>query len=273
MICWGLSMKKFLYVVAFLAAGCVFLSACNRSNRGENAIILGAIAGPEADLMRTAVNEGNSRLGLEIQLVEFEDYMTPNVALAENSIDANMFQHQPYLDAMSLQSGYHLKAIARTFVFPMGIYSSKHPDKQIPDGATVAIPNDPSNGARALLLLHQNGLIKLADPSNYLATTQDIVENPHQLKIQTLDAAQLPRVLAEVDFAIINTTFAMNADLRPSRDALWIENADSPYANLLVVRTEEANDAKYQKLIEAMHSDAVIRQAKQLFGEEAIQAW
>ncbi len=266
-------MKKLLYMIALLATCCVLLAGCNRSNRGENAIILGAIAGPEAELMRTAVKEGNTHLGLDIQLVEFEDYMTPNVALAESSIDANMFQHQPYLDAMSLQSGYHLKAIARTFVFPMGIYSSKHPDKQIPEGATVAIPNDPSNGARALLLLHQNGLITLADPSNYLATVQDIVENPHQLKIQLLDAAQLPRVLSEVDFAVINTTFAMNAKLRPSRDALWIENANSPYANLLVVRTEEENDPKYQKLIEAMHSEAVINQAKELFGEEAIQAW
>ncbi len=266
-------MKKFLYVIALLAAGCVLLTGCNRSNRGENAIILGAIAGPEAELMRTAVNEGNVRLGLDIQLVEFEDYMTPNVALAEGSIDANMFQHQPYLEAMKAQSGYRLKAIARTFVFPMGIYSSKHTDKQIPEGSIVAIPNDPSNGARALLLLHQNGLIKLDDPSNYLATVQDIAENPHQLKIQSLDAAQLPRVLNEVDFAAINTTFAMNANLRPSRDALWVEGSDSPYANLLVVRADEENDAKYQKLIEAVHSEAVLNQARTLFGEEAIQAW
>lgn len=265
-------MKKILCIVTLLFAGCVALSGCGRSSRGDNEIIVGAIAGPEADLIRAAIEIGNDR-GLTLQFVEFEDYITPNVALSEGAIDANVFQHQPYLDAMNQQSGYTLKAIARTFIFPMGIYSFKHADKQIPAGSTVAIPNDPSNGARALILLHHSGLITLADPSNYLSKVSDILDNPHELKIQLLDAAQLPRILNEVDFAAINTTFAMNADLRPSRDALWLESANSPYANLLVVRAEEDNASKYQKLIEALHSEKVAAEAKRLFGEEAIQAW
>ena len=207
-------------------------------------------------------------------MVEFSDYSIPNAVLADGSIDANIFQHLPYLEAANKAHGYELVPIAKTFVYPMGIYSHRMKSlKAIPSGAQVAIPNDPSNEARALLLLEKAGLITLKEGAGINATPMDVASNPHKFKFKELDAAQLPRVLPDVDLAVINTNFAVPAGLTPSNDALFLEDKDSPYANIVVVRQADKDDPKIALLIKALQSEEVLQKAKELFHDQAIVAW
>ena len=211
---------------------------------------------------------------LTLKIVEFTDYVLPNQALADGSIDANMFQHQPYLEQAIAAKRFQLSPIGKTFIYPMGIYSNKIKHlNELKTNAIVAIPNDPSNEARALLLLDKAGIIKLKPGHTLNVTPHDIVANPKQIQIKELDAAQLPRVLNDVDLATINTNYAMIANLLPSRDALFIESTDSPYANIVVVRTADKNNPKFVKLMEALHYHRVVDRAKILFQGQAIPAW
>lgn len=266
-------MKWFISIfIAILSV--ILLTNCSKSHQPNNNLIrIGTIAGPETELMEVAKNVAQQKYNLDIEIVQFTDYILPNQALADGSIDANMFQHLPYLETAMKAKGYNLTPIGKTFIYPMGIYSKKIKDlKDLKDHATVAIPNDPSNEARALLLLEKTGLIKLK-PETTLATPNDITSNPKQLVFKELEAAQLPRILTDVDLAAINTNYAMVAGLLPSRDALALESADSPYANIVVVRTEDKDNPKFQKLMDALHSQEVEAKAKQLFQGQAIPAW
>jgi D-methionine transport system substrate-binding protein len=260
-----------------IAAGlCLLaLTACNQNKtEATNQIRVGTIAGPETELMEIARQVAAQRYNLDIKIVQFEDYTMPNAALADGSIDANAFQHLPYLEAAMKAKGYKLAVIGKTFIYPMGIYSRKITDlTQLRDGATVAIPNDPSNEARALLLLQRAKLITLKPNVDISATINDIQNNPKHLVIKEIDAAQLPRVLPDVDLAIINTNYAMVANLLPTRDALFIERPDSPYANLIVVRAGEENKPQFQQLVNAFHSAEVLQKAHKLFQGQAIPAW
>jgi D-methionine transport system substrate-binding protein len=198
----------------------------------------------------------------------------PNTALNDGSIDANMFQHKPYLNEIVKTRHYNLVAIGKTFIYPMGIYSRKYISLQkVPVNAIVAIPNDPSNEARALLLLSKAGLIQLRSGANIRATTMDVTSNPKNLQIKVLDAAQLPRVLPDVDLAVINTNYAIPANLTPTKDALFIEDASSPYANIVVVRKKDKNDPRFKQLLSALHSKDVLLEAERLFKGQAIPAW
>ncbi|MNW41539.1 D-methionine-binding lipoprotein MetQ precursor [compost metagenome] len=189
---------------------------------------------------------------------EFTDYVQPNVQLYEKELDANYFQHQPYLDEQNAQNGFDLVSVVGVHVEPFGAYSNKYKStEEIPDGAKVAIPNDPTNGGRALLLLQKQGLIKLKDEAGITATQKDIVENPKNLKIIETDAAMLPRQLAEVDLALINTNYALEAKLNPTKDALFIEDKESPYTNILVARPDNKDSEAIQKLAKALTSDEV----------------
>ncbi len=265
-------MRKLLILVISLAIA-FGLSACQQKEN-QNTIKVGVIAGPETELLEVAKETAKKNYGLDIKIIQFTDYVMPNEALADGSIDANMFQHVPYLEAAIKSKGYRLAVVGKTFIYPMGIYSKKiKAIDQLPEGATVAVPNDPSNETRALLLLQRAGLIKLKPPVNNLLTLQDITENPKNIKIKELDAAQLPRVLNDVDLAAINTNYAMVSGLLPSRDALFIENSDSPYANVLVVREGDQNKKQFQELLQAIQSQAVINKANQLFQDQAIAAW
>ena len=196
----------------------------------------------------------------------------PNEALEDGSLDANIYQHLPYLKASMKTHGYHFEVIGKTFVYPMALYSQHYDSlNKLPQHAVIAIPNDPSNEARALLLLKDAGLITLKATST--ATRHDILTNPKQLQIKELDAAQLPHALPDVDAAIINSSFALPAGLIPTRDGLYVERKDSPYANLIVIRKDSLKKEDLKKLVQAMHSTEVKNQAKRLFGSAAIPAW
>lgn len=196
--------------------------------------------------------------GVELDIRVFTDYVQPNVQVHEGRLDANYFQHVPYLEEFNEGRGTDLVSMVGVHVEPFGAYSSKIDSLQaLADGATVAIPNDPTNGGRALLLLHNAGVITLSDASNILATPRDIVENPKNLRFHELEAATLPRVLDQVDMAMINTNYALEAGLNPTQDALVIEGSDSPYVNVLVTRPGNRDSEAVQKLAKALTSEAV----------------
>jgi D-methionine transport system substrate-binding protein len=212
---------------------------------------------PHAEILEF-VKPALAKEGVELKVKVFTDYIQPNVQVAEKRLDANFFQHQPYLDEFNKAKGTHLVAVAGVHLEPLGAYSSKLKDlKDLPSGANVVIPNDATNGGRALLLLAKAGVITLKDPTNILSTVKDIATNPKDLKIRELEAATIPRVLTQVDLALINTNYALEAKLDPSKDALVIEGNDSPYVNILVSRADNKDSDAMQKLAAALHSPEV----------------
>ena len=220
-------------------------------------IKVGVTAGPHAQIME-AVKKVAASNRLNITIIEFSDYVQPNAALASGDLDANSYQHRPYLDAQVKDRGYKIGWVADTVNFPMGIYSKKIKKlADLPTGARFGIPNDPTNGGRALLLLQAQGLIKLKDNAGLKATPLDIVANPKNLHIVELDAAQLPRSLDDLDASTINTNFAISAGLNPKADAIAIESANNPYVNILVVREADKNQPWVAQLIKSYHSDEV----------------
>lgn len=248
----------------------IVLLACKPQPKAD--IVVGTIAGPETELAKVAQQVAKTQYGLEVKIMEFSDYNLPNEALADGSLDMNIYQHQPFLQDSIRARHYPLSILGKTFIYPMGIYSHRYKNLQdLPTSAMIAIPNDPSNQTRALMLLQASGLITL--PTKDTFTIHDIQSNPKKLQIKELDAAQLPRTLLDVDAAVINTSFAIPAGLSPSRDAIFLESKDSPYANLIVVRTENLDNKNLKNFVEAMHSQAVIEKAQKLFGDAAIPAW
>ncbi|MBQ3444563.1 MAG: MetQ/NlpA family ABC transporter substrate-binding protein [Selenomonadaceae bacterium] len=223
----------------------------------EVTLKIGATPVPHSEIL-AEIKPDLKEQGINLEVVEFNDYVQPNIALNDKELDANFFQHEPYLnDFVKEHKDVKLKNAGGVHIEPMGIYSKKIKDlKELADGATVSIPNDPTNGGRSLLLLQKAGLLKLKDGVNETATVQDIAENPKNLVIQEVEAAQLPRTLEDVDISIINTNFAMNADLNPMKDALFIEDKTSPYVNIIAVREDE-NREEIQKLVKALQSDKV----------------
>lgn len=261
--------KKALLIICALA-----LTACQQSHDDKNTIKVGTISGPETKLMEIAQQVAKEKYGLNIKIVEFTDYIQPNTALNDGSIDANMFQHQPFLDQQVKDRHYKIMSIGKTFVYPMGIYSKKLKDlATIPENAIVAIPNDPSNEGRALLLLQKAGLIELKPGTGLYAGPFDIKENPKHLQFKELDAAQLARSLDDVSIAIINTNYAIPAGLSPTKDAILHEGSDSPYANIIVIRDNELNDPRVKELVAAIQSPEVLKAAEEIFNGQAIAAW
>lgn len=257
-----------LITTVFLLLG---LISCGKPSK--DSLVIGTIAGPETELVEAAKEVAHTKYGLDVKIVEFNDYNLPNEALQDGSLDGNVYQHLPYLEAAVKAHGYQIEPLAKTFLYPAGIYSAKIKSlKDLPEHAIIAIPNDPSNEARALLLLQTAGLITLKKDS-HSATLADIDTNPAQLQIKELDAAQLPRILGDVQAAVINTNFAIPAGLSPAKDALLIENKDSPYANLIVIRLDSAKKAQMEKFVQAFQSEEVKAKAKSLFGGAAIPAW
>ncbi|MDR6948375.1 D-methionine transport system substrate-binding protein [Pseudomonas sp. 2957] len=212
---------------------------------------------PHAEILEF-VKPALAKEGVDLKVKVFTDYIQPNVQVAEKRLDANFFQHQPYLDEFNKAKGTDLVAVTGVHLEPLGAYSSKIKDlKDLPGGANVVIPNDATNGGRALLLLDKAGVIKLKDSKNILSTVKDIAENPKDLKIRELEAATIPRVLTQVDLALINTNYALEAKLDPSKDALVIEGNDSPYVNILVSRADNKDSDAMKKLAAALHSPQV----------------
>ncbi|MFJ2328993.1 MetQ/NlpA family ABC transporter substrate-binding protein [Pseudomonas sp. NPDC087690] len=212
---------------------------------------------PHAEILEF-VKPALAKEGVDLKVKVFTDYIQPNVQVAEKRLDANFFQHQPYLDEFNKAKGTNLVAVTGVHLEPLGAYSSKLKDlKDLPSGANVVIPNDATNGGRALLLLAKAGVITLKDPTNILSTVKDIAQNPKDLKIRELEAATIPRVLTQVDLALINTNYALEAKLDPSKDALVIEGNDSPYVNILVSRADNKDSDAMKKLAAALHSPEV----------------
>lgn len=238
-------MKRLLAAFAAVAA----LSA-----QANDTLTVAATAVPHAEILEF-VKPALAKGGVDLNVKVFTDYVQPNVQVAEKRLDANFFQHQPYLDEFNKGKGTNLVSVVGVHLEPLGAYSSKFKKiEEVTSGANVVIPNDATNGGRALLLLEKAGLIKLKDSSNILSTTKDIAENPKGLKIRELEAATIPRVLTQVDLALINTNYALEAKLDPSKDALVIEGSDSPYVNILVARPDNKDSAAMQKLAAALHS-------------------
>lgn len=199
--------------------------------------------------------------------------MTPNAALADGSLDANAYQHEPYMQAMVNDRGYDFAIAGYTFVYPIGAYSEKYDSiDELPDGAQIALPNDPSNEGRALILMHNEGLITLNDPTFLEATPIDIAENPRNFRFREIEAAQLPRVLPDVDMAFINNTFAQPAGLSLD-DALIKEGPESPYVNLIAVRGGDEEREEIRQLVDAYQRDEVIEKAEELFKGAAVPGW
>ena len=240
-------MKKLIVAVAALAAF---------SAQAES-LSVAATAVPHAEILEF-VKPALAKEGVELNIKVFTDYVQPNVQVAEKRLDANFFQHQPYLDEFNKSRGTELVSVAGVHVEPFGAYSSQHKSlNELPQTANVVIPNDATNGGRALLLLQKAGVITLKPEAGILATPKDIVENPKAIKVRELEAATLPRVLTQVDLALINTNYALEAKLNPTKDALAIEGSDSPYVNILVARADSKDNAALQKLAKALNSAEV----------------
>ncbi|MBN9409402.1 MAG: MetQ/NlpA family ABC transporter substrate-binding protein [Burkholderiales bacterium] len=218
---------------------------------------IGVTAGPHAQIFEQ-VKKVAEKDGLKIQIVEFSDYVQPNAALAAGDLDANSYQHKPYLDAQVKDRGYKISAVGYTVNFPIGIYSKKVKDlKDLKEGARVGIPNDPTNGGRVLLVFQDKGLIKLKPEAGLKATPLDVIDNPKKIRFVEVDAAQLPRTLDDLDAAAINTNFALSAGLNPGKDAIAQENAKSPYVNLIAVRDQDKDKPWVAKLVKAYQSAEV----------------
>ena len=223
----------------------------------QRPIRIGVTAGPHAQVMEK-VREIAARDGLALRVIEFQDYIQPNVALAAGDLDANSYQHQPFLDQQVRDRRLAIVSAGKTLVFPMGVYSRRHRQlAQVPNGGRIAIPNDPTNGGRALVLLAANGAFRLRDGADFRATVADIADNPRRLRVVELEAAQIPRALEEVEAAAINTNFAIPAGLNPVRDSIALESADSPYANLIVTREADRNAAWVRRLVAAYQNQEV----------------
>ena len=237
------------------AAGSSEAGSSAAAATGDKVITVGASPSPHAEILEAAKAALKAE-GYELKVVEYTDYVQPNLALESKSLDANYFQHLPYLENFNKERGTKLVSVAAIHYEPFGIYAGKSKDlKSLPDGAKIAVPNDVTNEARALLLLADQGLITLKDNTDINATKQDIVENPHNIEIVEVEAAQVPRSLQDVDFGVVNGNFAIASGLNVA-DALATEAADSvaakTYANIVVVREGDENSEKTQALVKAL---------------------
>jgi D-methionine transport system substrate-binding protein len=258
-------MKKLIMAAAFAV-----LAA---SSALAETIRVGVTPGEHAQIMEK-VKEVAAKKGLDIEILEFSDYVVPNQALADGDLNANSFQHQPYLDNQIADRGFDIVSVGTTITTPMGVYSKKVKSLDaLKDGASVAIPNDPTNGGRALLVLASKGLIKVKPEAGLKVTPNDITENPKNLQFSELDAAQLPRSLDDVDAAVINTNYAMEAGLHPKTDAIAIESDKSPYANVIAVRRADKDAPWVKTLVESYHDDSIRNFINTQFKGALIPSW
>ena len=265
------SLKKIATITT--VASSLLLTACG-SNEESTTLKVGAMAGPEADVVKIAQAVAKEKYNLDVEVITFTDYVTPNRALEEKSIDVNAFQHRPYLDAEIAQRGYDITAVANTFVYPIAAYSKtiKSVD-ELKQGNKIAVPNDPTNLGRSLMLLEQQGIISLKPGVGIKSTELDITANPYGVEIVKLEAALLARNLEDVSLAVINTTFATKIGLSPTKDGVFVEDKESPYVNLIVSRIENQDDEKVQQFIAAFQTEAVYQEAQKLFNDAIVKGW
>lgn len=254
------------------------LAACG--NNAENAealsedkLVVGVTAGPQEQILEAAA-EVAAEDGLEIEIKVFSDYVLPNTTLAEGDLDANSYQHKPFLDEFNEDHDTDLVPVGETILNPMGVYSETYDNiDDLPQGATFGLPNDPSNGSRSLFILEEAGLITLDEENKETASIHDVVDNPLELEFVELDAAQIPNQLSEVDAAAINTNFALGAGISPKDDAILLESTNSPYVNYIVVRAENQDDPVVETLVNAYQSDKVKAFIEEEFEGSIIPGW
>ncbi|CAM5635272.1 Lipoprotein OS=Streptomyces griseorubiginosus OX=67304 GN=DWG14_06928 PE=3 SV=1 [Streptomyces griseorubiginosus] len=254
------------FTTAALAAGALTLglSACGSSDSGSASdtsgpLVVAASPTPHAEILNYVKENLAKKAGLDLEVKEFTDYVTPNTATEDGSVDANYFQNQPYLDDFNKKRGTHIAPVVTVHLEPLGLYSHKVKSADaLKSGATIAVPNDSVNEARALKLLAANGLITLKDGVGNEATPSDITKNPKNLKFKELEAAQTPRSLDDVDAAVVNGNYAIEADLKPAKDALVLESAkNNPYGNFLAVKEGNQDDPRVKKLAKLLTSPEV----------------
>ena len=257
-----MQLKK-LFAALAVSGGLVFtLAGCGDKAPAEKTaapaqtaaveLKIGVSPVPHADIINF-VAPTLEKEGVKVKVIEFNDYVQPNLALSEKELDANFFQHKPYLDTFSKEHKLNLAVLTAVHLEPMGVYSKSIKNvADLPDGAKIAVPNDPTNGGRALKVLETAGILKVRPEAGILASPADIVDNPKHVKIVEVEAAQLPRALDDVDAAVINSNYALAAKLNPTKDAIAIESKDSPYTNVVVVRAGDENRPELQKLKNAL---------------------
>jgi D-methionine transport system substrate-binding protein len=257
---------------SLIASALLSIMSISAVNAGER-LSVAATPVPHAEILELIKPE-LAKQGVDLDVKVFTDYVQPNLQVSQKQLDANYFQTKPYLDTFNKDRGTDLVIVQGVHVEPFGGYSSKYKSlKELPDGATIAIPNEGSNSGRALLLLQKAGLLQLKDPGNALATPKDIAKNPHGFKFKELEAAILPRVLNQVDLALINTNYALEAKLNPSQDALVIEGSDSPYVNYLVSRPDNQDSEAIKKLSAALTSPEVKAFIEQRYAGAVVPAF
>ncbi len=250
-------MQKRAFLSVVLAASALAFSSSAVLAQDNKTIRLGVTPGPHAQIAE-AVKAAAAKDGVTVQVIEFSDFIQPNSALVAGDLDANAYQHHPYLNQQVTDRGYKLVAAANTVILPIGMYSRRVKSlEELKDGAIIGVPNDPTNGGRALLLLQDKGLIKLNPKAGIKATPIDVVENPRNFRLRELDAAQLVHALDDLDAAVINTSYAIAAKLNPSKDAIARESTDSPYTNLIAVREQDKGQPWVASLVKAYQSPEV----------------
>lgn len=256
-------------------ASALILSGCG-PKKEDNHIKVGISAGIDQPLWDVVKKIAKDKYNLDVEVVTFTDYVLPNSALSSGDIDANSFQQGPYLEKQIKERGYKLAAVGNTFVYPIAGYSRKIKSiSELQDGAQVAVPNDPTNLGRSLLLLQKQGLIKLKDNVGLLPTSLDIVENPKHLKIIEIEAPQLTRAIDDdkIALAVINTNYSSQIGLTPGKNGLFVEDKNSPYVNIIVARDDNKDSQKVKDLVKAYQTDEVAAAADKIYHGDAVKGW
>ena len=280
-----MNLKKLLGVATL--ASVFALTACNEEKKPEAAqagkpaaeapakIKVGVMAGPEHEVAEIAARVAKEKYNLDVEYVLFNDYALPNTAVSKGDLDANAMQHKPYLDKDSQAKGLNnLVIVGNTFVYPLAGYSKKIKSvNELQDGAVVAVPNDPSNLARALILLEKQGLIKLKDATNLFSTSMDIVENPKHLQVKEVDTSVAARALDDVDLAVVNNNYAGQVGLNAQDHGVFVEDKDSPYVNIIVSRTDNKDSKAVRDFVKAYQTPEVEQEAKKHFKDGVVKGW
>jgi D-methionine transport system substrate-binding protein len=268
------NIKFFFLFLALLTAFVLLLKMALKKPETYDTLKVGITSGPQTHIMATVKQKAREKHNLNVEIIEFTNYALPNEATASGDIDANLFQHIAFLNEAIQKNKYPFQIAAKTFIYPMGLYSQKITLlSELKPGSVVAIPSDPSNGGRALLLLQSAKIITLKPEAGVLATVQDIKENPLNLDIKTLEAAQLPRIVPDVDLVALNNDFVEAAQFK-TKDALFKENPEDaePYVNVLVIHEKNKDNPKLQKLIDILHSQDMVALTQEYF-PGALPAW
>lgn len=274
---------NFKKVLGVALVSALALTGCNEEKKADaaapaqaqNKIKVGVMSGPEHTVAEKAAQIAKEKYGLDVEFLLFNDYALPNTAVSKGDLDANAMQHKPYLDKDSQEKGLNnLVIVGNTFVYPLAGYSKKIKNvSELKDGAVVAVPNDPSNLARALILLEKQGLIKLKDNTNLFSTSLDIVENPKHLKIKEVDTSVAAQALDDVDLAVVNNTYAGQVGLNTQDNGVFVESKDSPYVNIIVARQDNKDSKAVQDFVKAYQTEEVFQEAQKHFKDGVVKGW